>query len=220
MADKYFDDFVNKQLELANTSPSIDWTALRDDWLKHLDEFYDSVRARRRYIIKIRVKCTPKQISEEHIGSYEAQSLEVQIGPARIGFDPVGTNLIGARGRVDMHGPYGSVKFVFAETEPPDLEYPSKMRPLRSSSTDAWICLVKNGRGKSRHRLQAYDTSSLKRNHSFRRLWKSLVPRRFTRIGFSGKHLELVDIDRYYRGQVGIHHHVSERRIAQGVLGG
>jgi hypothetical protein len=133
MADKYFDDFVNKQLELANTSPSIDWTAMRDDWLKHLDEFYDSVRQFLGDYIdkdKIRVKCTPKQISEEHIGSSEAQSLEVQIGPARIGFDPVGTNLIGARGRVDMHGPYGSVKFVFVPKQNPQNRISIQDAPL------------------------------------------------------------------------------------------
>lgn len=38
MTDISFDDFVDQQL--AKTKPSIDWTQRRDDWVKHLDEFY------------------------------------------------------------------------------------------------------------------------------------------------------------------------------------
>lgn len=122
MADKHFDDFVNQQLEIATNRPTVDWEQKRDDWLNHLDEFYDVVkRLLGNYIEqkKISTNCSKKWINEEHIGDYEAPSLEVQIGAARIVFDPVGTNLIGARGRVDMHGPYGIVKFVFVPSSIP-----------------------------------------------------------------------------------------------------
>ena len=41
------------------------------------------------------------------------RSLEVSIGTViKIHFDPIGTNLIGVKGRVDMHGPHGTVRFV------------------------------------------------------------------------------------------------------------
>lgn len=122
MADKYFDDFVNQQLEIATNRPSVDWEKKRNDWLKHLDEFYNVVkRFLGDYIEKKKISttCSERRINEEHIGDYEAPSLEVQIGAARIVFDPIGTNLIGARGRVDMHGPYGTARFVLVPSSIP-----------------------------------------------------------------------------------------------------
>ena len=108
-----FDDFVNQQV--ARAKPSIDWTQERDDWIRHLDEFYQLAEGfLRKYIDegKVHITRTPKQINEEYIGSYEVTSLEVRIGAVKVRFDPIGTNLIGAKGRVDMHGPHGTVKFV------------------------------------------------------------------------------------------------------------
>ena len=35
-----FDDFVNQQQQIAKEEPPIDWSQIRDDWKKHLDEFY------------------------------------------------------------------------------------------------------------------------------------------------------------------------------------
>ena len=113
MTDISFDDFVDQQL--AKTKPSIDWTQRRDDWVKHLDEFYRLAEGfLRKYIEqgKVHLTWTTKQLNEEYTGSYDVASLEVQIGVVNILFDPIGTNLIGAKGRVDMHGPHGTVKFV------------------------------------------------------------------------------------------------------------
>lgn len=113
MTDISFDDFVDQQL--AKTKPSIDWTQRRDAWVKHLDEFYRLAEGfLRKYIEQGKVHLTwaTKQLNEEYTGSYDVASLEVQIGVVNILFDPIGTNLIGAKGRVDMHGPHGTVKFV------------------------------------------------------------------------------------------------------------
>ena len=67
-----FDDFVNQQI--AKEEPSIDWIQVRDDWKKHLDEFYQlAQKFLRKYIAqeKVRITWTTKQINEEYIGSYE-----------------------------------------------------------------------------------------------------------------------------------------------------
>ena len=108
-----FDDFVNQQI--AKEEPSIDWIQVRDDWKKHLDEFYQlAQKFLRKYIAqeKVRITWTTKQINEEYIGSYDVEFLEVQIGTIKVHFDPIGTRILGAKGRVDMHGPHGTVKFV------------------------------------------------------------------------------------------------------------
>ena len=67
-----FDDFVNQQI--AKEEPSIDWLQVRDDWKKHLDEFYQLAEGfLQKYIDqgKVRITTATKQITEEHIGSYD-----------------------------------------------------------------------------------------------------------------------------------------------------
>ena len=113
MTNMSFDDFVNQQI--AKEEPSIDWIKIRDDWKKHLDEFYQLAEGfLRKYLDQGKVHITrdTKQINEEYIGSYDVESLEVQIGTIKVHFDPIGTRIIGVKGRVDMHGPHGTVKFV------------------------------------------------------------------------------------------------------------
>ena len=112
MTDMSFDDFVNQQ---DKKEPPIDWTQRRDDWKKHLDEFYQLVEGfLQKYIDqgKVHITTATKQITEEHIGSYDVKSLEVQIGIIKVRLDPIGTLIVGAKGRVDMLGPHGTVKFV------------------------------------------------------------------------------------------------------------
>ena len=113
MTDISFDDFVDQQI--AKTKPSIDWTQRRDAWKKHLDEFYQLAEGfLQKYIDqnKIHITWSTKQINEEYIGIYEVAALEVQIGAIKVRFDPIGTRVLGAKGRVDIHGPHGTVKFV------------------------------------------------------------------------------------------------------------
>ncbi len=98
MADISFDDFVDQQIAEAEQAQSMNWPQRREDWIKHLDRFYKlALGFLQKYIEeeKIHIRWTTKHINEDYIG-----------------FDPIGTNLIGAKGRVDMHGPHGTVRFV------------------------------------------------------------------------------------------------------------
>ena len=116
MADISFDDFVDQQIAEAEQAQSMDWPQRREDWIKHLDKFYELIGGfLQKYIEeeKIHIRWTTKHINEDYIGNYDVKSLEVLIGAViKIHFDPIGTNLIGAKGRVDMHGPHGTVRFV------------------------------------------------------------------------------------------------------------
>ena len=128
-----FDDFVNQQI--AKEEPPIDWIQIRDDWKKHLDEFYQLAEGfLQKYIDqgKVRITTATKQITEEHIGSYDVKSLEVQIGTIKIQFEPIGTRILGAKGRVDMHGPHGTVKFVLV---PKTASSPTVRVTIRDSSS-------------------------------------------------------------------------------------
>ncbi|MYK41914.1 MAG: hypothetical protein F4049_17065 [Gemmatimonadetes bacterium] len=131
-----FDDFVNQQQQIAKEEPPIDWSQIRDDWKKHLDEFYQLAEGfLQKYIDqgKVRITTATKQITEEHIGSYDVKSLEVQIGTIKIQFEPIGTRILGAKGRVDMHGPHGTVKFVLV---PKTASSPTVRVIIRDSSSE------------------------------------------------------------------------------------
>jgi hypothetical protein len=51
-------------------------------------------------------------LSEEHIGSYDADSMTILIGSDKVKLVPIGTLIIAAKGRVDMTGPSGTVRFI------------------------------------------------------------------------------------------------------------
>ena len=133
MTDTSFDDFVNQQI--AKKEPSIDWTEVRDDWKKHLDEFYQLAEGfLRKYTDQGKVHITrgTKQINEEYIGTYDVKFLEVQIGTIKINFDPIGTRILGAKGRVDMLGPHGTVKFVLV----PEAASSPAIRAIQGTSSE------------------------------------------------------------------------------------
>ena len=61
---------------------------------------------------EIQIERTPIQLREDHLGSYDADKLTFKIGCEKIVARPIGTLLIGARGRVDLSGPRKTLKIV------------------------------------------------------------------------------------------------------------
>lgn len=114
MTRQAFEDFINRQAA-ETAEQEINWPQQRDEWLQYLGQFYKTVEQFiDKYVKAEKIQLTShnKKIHEEYIGEYEAKSLELKIGSSTIRFDPVGTNLIAAKGRVDMIGSKGTVKFV------------------------------------------------------------------------------------------------------------
>ena len=108
-----FDDFVNRENQMA-TNP-IDWDKELKEWLDYLDQFKDSIADYLSEYIdqnKVTLEFVTKRIDEQEIGSYEVDIITIIIGNTRVRLEPIGTLLIGAKGRVDMRGPKGTVKFV------------------------------------------------------------------------------------------------------------
>jgi|AGTN01.2.fsa_nt_gi hypothetical protein len=116
MAHKKFDDFFDSKASKANGQ--IDWSQKRNLWIENLTSFYSIVEGfLAEYIAsdKISVVRQAKTIDEEYIGSYNVDRLLIRIGEDSVRLDPIGTNMIGTSGRVDLIGPSGSVKFVLAK---------------------------------------------------------------------------------------------------------
>ena len=58
-----------------------------------------------------------KIINEELIGEYKTSSMKIRFKGNEVILDPIGTNLIGAKGRIDMKGSAGIVKFVLVNKQ-------------------------------------------------------------------------------------------------------
>jgi hypothetical protein len=127
MANTDFDAFVRRQRQSAAASEKVDWNARRDEWLQSVRDLYSEVRSLLKSYIDsgdIVVTIEPIMISEENIGVYHSERLVLAIGPQQVRLNPVGTLVIGARGRLDMVGPAGSTRLVLV----PDAEESAKLR--------------------------------------------------------------------------------------------
>ena len=114
MTNQSFDEFVSQQSEVSE-EVEIDWAANLRDWKKHLSSFYEKVECFLGPYIKSKKIILSKKIvglHEVYIGDYEVDALDILLGGTEVALAPIGTNLIGAKGRVDMKGPVGIVKFV------------------------------------------------------------------------------------------------------------
>ncbi|SEH04812.1 hypothetical protein [Candidatus Venteria ishoeyi] len=114
-----FDDFIEQQTKSAQTTP-IDWEKRLEEWKNYLDTFYSSVEEYLKPYIdaeKLSIDKTQIHLQEEYVGEYETQQLTIHLGSNTIRLKPVGTNLIAAKGRVDMLGPKGEVKFVLVNKD-------------------------------------------------------------------------------------------------------
>jgi hypothetical protein len=102
-----FDDFVKRQQPTAAETKPIDWAKQRDEWLQHLRQLYDQIETfLAEYLESGEIKRDYRDITlnEENIGSYKARQMVLNIGRQEITLTPIGTLLIGAKGRVDVVG--------------------------------------------------------------------------------------------------------------------
>ena len=117
MTKNKFDEYVAKQSSETRES-EIDSSKKRDEWLEYVNKFYKKVGYfLQKYLSggQIKIVYGSKKISEEYIGEYEVSTAIIHLGKNQVRLDPIGTNLIGAKGRVDMVGPNGKVKFVLVD---------------------------------------------------------------------------------------------------------
>lgn len=120
MGKKEFDEYLKKQRIGVEAGIQIDWGKKRDQWLGYLDSFYKQVEGFLSEYTKsgdVRFDYSEKDIHEEFIGQYRARALQIRIKNKDVLLDPVGTNLIGAKGRVDMSGDAGKVRFVLVDKD-------------------------------------------------------------------------------------------------------
>ncbi|MCP4345706.1 MAG: hypothetical protein GY795_09295 [Desulfobacterales bacterium] len=84
----------------------INWDKKRDTWIDQVSRLYEDIEKwLKTYIEKDYISLHFYELSlfEENIGKYDISVLELDLGEPSVVFRPVGTNIIGADGRVDVY---------------------------------------------------------------------------------------------------------------------
>jgi len=123
MNNKTFDEFVKGQQENEAEAASVDWDKQRDEWLAHLDHLYSKIESfLSKYVSsgQIRYEYRPVELNEENIGSYSARQMVLRIGRQEVDLVPIGTLLVGSKGRVDVRGPAGRAQILLVDSKVSD----------------------------------------------------------------------------------------------------
>lgn len=90
-----------------NRPPPINWEHQKKLWVEAVENLYVSVTQDwfgdliRDGLLKMDL--APLVIVEEHIGTYQIDKLELRANEACVVFEPVGRNIVGGDGRVDLY---------------------------------------------------------------------------------------------------------------------
>ncbi len=119
MSKKDFEEFLNKN---ATKMPEkeIDWEAQKKEWLDYINQFYESVKEwLQPYKAdgKVSYEFKPLMLTEENIGTYAVDAMHVNFAGQKITLEPIGTLLIGTKGRIDLEGARGRVQFILADKD-------------------------------------------------------------------------------------------------------
>lgn len=116
MSKKDFDAFIKKQSSIEENN--IDWEKKKNEWLNHINEFYSLVQTwfdEYKKQGQVILEFFPYRLNEQDIGSYDTKTLHLKIANQEVVFIPIGTRLFGSKGRIDMEGSAGKVKFLLAD---------------------------------------------------------------------------------------------------------
>lgn len=117
MSKKNFEDWLKKH-EKKLKENEIDWRVQKDEWLDFIDKFYKSLEI---WLSSFKKEGTVSyeykhiQLTEDYIGTYEVRAMTIIFGGQKLTLEPIGTLLIGTKGRIDMEGVRGRVQFILAD---------------------------------------------------------------------------------------------------------
>jgi hypothetical protein len=113
MSKREFVEYIKKN-DKEDPEP-FDRDMLREEWLQYVQQFFDRILSYLKELIEsndITVKYHAKTINESSIGEYNVQRMILWFKRNEVVLDPIGRNIIGAKGRIDMKSNAGKVRFV------------------------------------------------------------------------------------------------------------
>jgi len=111
MSKRAFEHFIGSRTQPA----SVFWQQHKERWLQAVGQLYANVEGwLDEYVTSMAVVCQrePRVLVEDDIGEYKMEALGITCRDIHVVLDPVGANIIGALGRVDMMGPAGDVRLL------------------------------------------------------------------------------------------------------------
>jgi hypothetical protein len=108
MAQDQLHTFFQEKKQKAQ-SVNMDWTAVRDAWIKAVNDLYRTIEDEYLKDAKADVEITrrDREVMERFIGAYKIQELVLRVGDEEVVFSPQGASVVGAEGRIDIEGERG-----------------------------------------------------------------------------------------------------------------
>jgi hypothetical protein len=116
MGKKAFDEYIDTIQK--NSADEDFYKKELDEWKQYLEVLYGKINNwMKDYVSKdiVQLKFKDKKIYEEFAGEYDIKALDLFLSGKTISFDPIGTMLVGAKGRVDVSGKNGKVSLVLVD---------------------------------------------------------------------------------------------------------
>ncbi|MCI2078976.1 hypothetical protein ACWM9A_12550 [Acetobacter pasteurianus] len=110
-----FSQFVKNKNQKKQEEINFDPKKELEDWKRNLKELYEKIEGfLSSYIAdgSIKIEHSNIHLTEDQIGSYEVQNSIITIGSEKVTLTPVGTLLVGTKGRVDVEGGSGTSRLV------------------------------------------------------------------------------------------------------------
>jgi hypothetical protein len=116
MGTEDFAEFVARQ-QGTDVETEVDWAGVRDEWLKDLDTLHKQIQGFLKEYVphSISYTFTKIELTEPDIGRYLAKRMDIKIGRQQVSLVPVGTLLVGAKGRVDVVGITGRAQILLVD---------------------------------------------------------------------------------------------------------
>lgn len=108
-----FDAFVKRQAAEKTQPEGFDPQQQLQEWQDYLKQLYGDVALYLGEYIntgQATIKFEDITLNEDFSGPYTVPQMNLRIGDSMVIFEPVGTMLIGSKGRVDVLGPRGSAR--------------------------------------------------------------------------------------------------------------
>jgi hypothetical protein len=132
--EKLVQRFVARQQQ-NDAENVVNWNEMKRWWIEAVNSLFNQIDAWLNSLIQSgSVESLRKsiQLTEQDLGRYDIESLELLLASRRLTFEPVGTMLIGAFGRVEVSGPNGKVVLLLLNTD-------NTVAPEKRRSHAAWF---------------------------------------------------------------------------------
>ncbi|MEG3128988.1 hypothetical protein SC171_14735 [Pantoea cypripedii] len=134
MSIKELKSFLKKENEkIKEVTEEIDWGKQKNEWLDHVNFFYSSVQLWLNPLIdEGAVNITFEEINliEDYIGSYTLKKMIIKLAGKEVVLIPIGSLLIGTKGRIDMEGSAGKVQFLLADKDSSGIKVTVKINSI------------------------------------------------------------------------------------------